>query len=1343
MKNSCKIIYLLICAALIFQTVSTAQPLQDDAALLACSPFSTNEGGLNVINRSLNLPDRGADGSTIVWSSSDENHITNAGRVIRPRWYEENAQVTMTATINNNGQISTETFDFIVLKDEKWADPSAIPGSEFMTDNEFFGVWDGTTWTVRGKLDYEYPGLETVGDAVKAGDIPLAKERLLSYFANCTPKTNISLANRNTNWAKAFVDDFYSLHTADYYQGEISVGNQWEEYEAAIRTDNISRGGTSSFGVRAWYNEASYAEIKRHNDPNMAFRPRIELTVNGEPRVYYAVDSIGIRAGAFKDTNYNNEETVTVQTFGDFLGDDTRHGVIKFAFPDLDAKDIITTAKLVLYAKAFPSFSGPKRLIIVGKEVNTWNSATAKWRDFPGSVYSYNGLPDGNSWTKPDGADNEFLWQSSRFKPAVYAVVEYLVTDDDTYMYKFLRILNNYLIQTQNYKTVGRYGQVNPNGLRGSFVRTLDAALKNQNIIGLIDVIAKYEHTTPEFFTAILKNIWDTNNYLTYYHSNAGNWRQFEFQSLLYSTNKIPEFYDAHKSTAADGPEYGIIRCLLNPRCESCVWPFANWNKLAKDELESLLFLNTLDDGSYIEDTCGYSHNAFTNFTNYKYDLQADGDSVSPEYDALLHLAAYYNILLFTPNGYSLQYGDDQLVERGTTAYERVASWYNDAELDFINTYGKSGSKPEWTSRHWPKSTVTAMRADWTTDSPYLFTNVRGQGVHGHADDNAVIVYAYGRTLLNDAGIMSYTSSDPLRVWGSSTVAHNTVVVNDTSQANNTAPAAGLTALGVAHDWATNSSFDYLGQSTMQNKGFEHRRSILFVKDPGFWIVSDLLVPEKDDGSSNNYKQVWHMPPESNLEVSQENRTIYSNYPAGANMIVASADGSDEALKTAMGYYDKNYMQIQEAPYAYFEKEGAGTVTFDTVLMPSNNDTTAAVTAEKITAAGNATAVKINYTLKGESNTGYYYMSYDNNPGIFGKYSTDGRLAFVRENAGGNIAYLLIRNGTYIKNELTGEYLLQSETLLDEYVVEHIPETIEWKISRLYKGTYGQIGTVKMIASQSSSVWGQSVDPYAKFFSNDVKAAIVPYMQSGKSMLSLQLSGTWQQYPNEVAWLRWTEPTGRPQLVFTFKDNTVRKIPASVSAHVRGGSYSDTFVNTNGGNFAVNGLPPNNNNARIGYVKFDLSSVMNDLERISTVQVEITPYRSDGVSTRPAEQALAGDFDIGIYMIGNNDWDPETITMNTRPRETELAKLQPGDNHFMVTVKNNYNEQKTHTLIFAVYNSSGVLQHCACEDVVLGSGEEKTIHKFFTLPDGEYSLKAYAWDGFGNNTPLGGVLHVK
>ena len=980
---------------------SSEEALKADADAINYDTIACYDNGSKEIVRNLNLNDTGIYGSKISWSSSDTKRITNSGRLIRPRWYEENAPVTMTATITNGENTITKDFDFMVVKDEEWKDP------QYMSDEEFFGVWDGSKWTTPGKMNYEYKGLEVVGEAVKEGNIPLAKELLLNYYRTRPIKTSTSGTNRNPLWANALTDDFYHMNQGIIFQGEFVAKNDWEMCESKLRTDNINVGAFSCFGVRAWYNESSYCEIKRHNDPDISVRPRLEVTVNGAVRTYYAVDSYIVRAGKYADVNFNDVDVLKVQTYGDFLEDDTIHSVLKFDFSDLKSTDNVSAVKMVLCAKASPAYAGMKKMIVVLENTVEQTGAEATWSSTLGQVYNYNGLPDKMDWlTDPVGADTQYWHQNSRFYGYPDAIIpEYLATGDDTYIYKMLNNINDFIKDTGNYRlsTNTVVSKPDPNGIRGGYPNSLSALSKNNQWLKMIDIVARYERLTPELFTAMMKSIWDSATFLTTYPTPSGNWRQYEFNSLLNTSLRVPEFYDALAGT--------------------------NWRKLGQDEMESMLFMNNMSDGTYIEPTSLYSVDMFNTSANY---TATQGVTITDAFRIRLHRAAYYNGLLYTPDGNSLHYGDGSSGPRAPANFVNVARYHGDKELEYATTGGEGGEEPTWTSTHWSMGMTTVMRANWTKNSPYLFTNVRGGGQHAHSDYNGVIVYAYGRTLLNDAGSFSYGIND-YRIWGTSTIGHNSVVINDTTQERG-GVSVGYNPTGTIYDWTANSAFDYLSQSTPQTKGFNHRRTITFVK-PTMWIVSDLMIPNMAS-NTNNYKQVWHMLPDSALSIDDESDTIRSNYMSGGNIIIANADGDNAKLTKAMGWYDMGYQQVTDSPYAYFEKTGKGNVTFDTVLIPTNNDPDATATAKKLETTENATALEIDFTLKDEKNTGYYYMSYDNKPGVFGKYSTDGQTAFVQENASGKIVYAMIKDGTYIKEESTGEYLIQSDIKLREFAVD-------------------------------------------------------------------------------------------------------------------------------------------------------------------------------------------------------------------------------------------------------------------------------------------------------------------
>ncbi|MBE7051759.1 MAG: hypothetical protein E7395_04230 [Ruminococcaceae bacterium] len=1001
--------------------------VQAEADRITYDVVARDENGSKQIKRSLNFISKGVYGSDISWSTSDPVHITSSGRVVCPRYNEENAVVTVTATIKRGGAVATKDFEFTVIADAPFKDP------EHMPDEEFFGVWDGSKWTTEPKFNYDFKDssgkkvLTDLCNIVKeigtSGDYTAAKAELLNYFQNVRSSySTVSVSSRNTGWANLIVDDFYHQQRSSYYQGSGYLSPEWGDVKIPVSREDLTAGVNVAYSVQAWYNESSYATFGRHNDPVASHRPRLELTVNGEVKTFEAQDTIEIRGGEYHGTNFGDEEYLTVQTFGDFQGNDTRHAKVRFNLTGLRETDVVTKAVLVLYGRAEPHFAGDKRIAVLKEPDSTWTSDIAKWDDFVGYIYSMNGLPDDikPTWEFIDGADTEYIGQVCRFYAFPAIGLEYRLTGNDYYAYKAQRIIENFISKTgaylndhrnYDYANEGRGDNDGVLDLRGGFPRTLDAALRMQNWNQCINDIVKSPYATPDFITAMLKSQWDTYTYLTHYNTDSGNWRQFEHQSMLDGSIRVPEFaHSKDGDTAFEG---------------------MSWYDRASAVLEKMLFDSNFEDGSYVEACNGYSVDAFSGYVNYKADLLATGNDVSEEYDKLLHSMAYYQAALYTNDGQSLSYGDAGESTRPTSSFNKVIDWYDDDVLRYIISYGAKGTKPTWTSQTFPSSLVTVMRADWSKTSPYLFTNVRGGGQHGHTDYNGIILSAYNRILLTDAGKFTYDSTDPYRVYAMSTRAHNTVMINDASQRKITAADGEKfeNANGAVLDFTTNSSFDFLRQSSTSYAGFDHIRNITFIK-PDIWIVSDRINPT-DTKKQNNYKQLWHMLPGAGLEISEDNRTVRSNFETGANIIIAGADES-AATKETMGYYDRGYQVVEPAPYGYFEKRNAaGTTTFDTVIAVNNEDPTASLTSEKLITNGDATAVKFNITKNGEKFVGYYRMSYDGSVGEFGNYKTDAQLSFVMENIKGEVVSVLIKDGSYVKTT-DGAVVLESDKKVAE-----------------------------------------------------------------------------------------------------------------------------------------------------------------------------------------------------------------------------------------------------------------------------------------------------------------------
>ncbi len=1027
------------------------------------APFEDlSDGG---VKRSLSLPTEGIYGCSITWVSDNTNYIDNVGRVTRPRYDGEDVTVTLTATISRGNVTETAEIPVQVLKDKGFTDP------QHMTDAEFFGEWNGTAWTTEGKLDYDsYEGLSGVEAAVKANDYALAKEELLTYFRGERDVSAFERPSRNAGWANMVTDDFQHLQTTAYYRGSMWVGNEWNSYSTSLKTGDLTSGSTISFSVRAWYNEDSYAEFAKHTAAE-GKKPVLELTIDGTTHKFAAIDSVTVRAGNYKEVNYSGDEYLKAANYGDFTGDGLWETYLKFNVSSVTGENV-SSARLVLYGHS--STGQDKRLIVLYHNDNTWSSDTLKWGDITQLIYSYNGLGDrGESdsglpdsvqfpmerWTTFIEANNSY-GQISRFNSFPVIAYEYLMTQDEKYAYKAMKIMQDFISTTGGFKSNGTsnksrgvfkaswdHADVDGELKRGAYDTTLTSAIRAINWLNAMKAFMSSKYMTADFLTAALKSIWDTADYLTVYNSGKGNWMNSEMQGLQAVADNVPEFTGS-----------------------------GDWVTYANQFLAVQLFNNTFSDGSYIESTDAYGHGSLKTYITIKSDLEQKGYDVNeickayyadPEiggvntfgdvigdetFDERLKKLALYQILMYAPNGRKIQYGDSGYGDRTAGTWDDVYKWFSQEnppiysdELKYLATYGKYGTKPSWTSKTFTDSGITTLRGGWSENSPYLFTNVRGGGAHGHRDYNSITMIGYGNTLIADSGYFEYDTTDDYRQYGVSTEAHSTVMINNTNQTSNynskitdmNSATNARPSTGTIHSFVTNGDFDYLQQSTPNNYNFgNHMRTITYLKSDLF-IVSDRMVPDASSGT-NNYKQLWHMYPEAYPgetdaekeafvagQVDGTSRKIYSSHKSGGNVIIASADTE---TKWAPAWCAKLYAKVEYAPYFYYEVNAAGTTCLNTVIMAKGQGKDDDVSVETLYKDENTSALKLNMVQDSANYTGYYLLSYDGSGGSFGPYETDAEMAYVQLNEDGSLYNVMLKGGTYIK-VTGGDYIFKADSL--------------------------------------------------------------------------------------------------------------------------------------------------------------------------------------------------------------------------------------------------------------------------------------------------------------------------
>ncbi|MBR3932923.1 MAG: S-layer homology domain-containing protein [Clostridia bacterium] len=1006
-----------------------------------------NDTDFSSVTTSLNLPDKGPYGSTYLWKSSKPSVITESGRVIRPRWDGEAQTVTMTAVIVYGTAVRTKDFTFTVIPDEVLTDP------KHMSDEDFFGVWDGSRWTTQGKFNYSYsPDLKKVEAAAKAGNYTLAKEELLTYMKNRPASFIANSPKRNSIYTEAFImSGIRDSENHNHYASITNIASHDYKEHVLSLTNSIVKGAVTNYKLSARYNEKSTAYVLSSEYPNPDMRPRAEVTVNGVRRTYVACGDTTIRGGKYEYTNLSHQEEMMISNFGSFQGEGLSDLLLQFDFSDIQQTDDVTEAYLYIHAKVNEEFADGKELVIC-REGTDWNASTVTMRSINEYTFNYNGIPGKDTWRQPYNAESEYVLQSPRFRNHCNAAAEYAYTGDEKYAYTVIWDLMDFIIDTQGrfvYKEEVAAGRVPssldwevlPNVERyGAYPRALDMGLKLESIVDMFDILKNSRYMTPDACTAILKNLWHGANELEIFLTDPVN-------EGLGANQKILEA-ECYSTAAAFMPEFMASDDLI---------------KSSIDVMENLLEASFFSDGSYIEGSDGYTSMALDQFIQFWKKILVIGYDYSNEAKDLLSKATTYVANLGSNGGVSLAWGDNgkshtRISMKGQDYYEIT----RDETINFINTYGRKGVMPKWTSQLYQGNMLAVMRSDWTDDGTYLFVPSSSFQTHGHADANSIILNAYKKALLIDPGYFNYDNS-PERAYAKSTLGHNTVEIDNTSQHMVSGMGTSiLKPLSKKNSWVSNSNYDFYSVTNYSNKAqavddknkcVEHTRTITFLK-PNIIIVSDLMSPDMEDSAEaakpHSYKQLWHMSALAALDSNEDDRQFFSNFESGAQIKIASAD-TDATMVEADGIDTEAWGVASTARYGYYSKENiVGKETFDTVLLPYKNQ--GDVKAEHISLGSDvknhdATAMKITVTLDNEVNYIYYMLDYDHVTGdvhTFGNYKTDAQLALVRTSEDGKVLETIIYNGSYINTKENAKILSAGAN------AESLSVTVEGESAEIY-----------------------------------------------------------------------------------------------------------------------------------------------------------------------------------------------------------------------------------------------------------------------------------------------------
>ena len=276
---------------------------------------------------------------------------------------------------------------------------------------------------------------------------------------------------------------------------------------------------------------------------------------------------------------------------------------------------------------------------------------------------------------------------------------------------------------------------------------------------------------------------------------------------------------------------------------------------------------------------------------------------------------------------------------------------------------------PPFTSVAFPYSGYYAQRLNWRWDSPYLFMQGcrRGRG-HSTMGHNAIQVIAYGRPLLVSAGPPVYAPEqlpESMRpdfqainelLGEHSSWKANTVLVDGHSQ-NRDAPMPQTAPPGpIAMRWHASPRLDFMEGYYDQGypkPGVSHRRQVIFVRNPGFWIVTDIMV--NTDQMEHQFTQVWNFPgnqqqtrtlaygfKNEQVVLDAARHAVHTEDPAGPNLWMSHCGGG--ALDYVKHYGEKNpylgwfspgFGNLMPAPQVLVNWHSAASSVLVTVIWPT------------------------------------------------------------------------------------------------------------------------------------------------------------------------------------------------------------------------------------------------------------------------------------------------------------------------------------------------------------------------------------------------------------------------
>ncbi len=444
---------------------------------------------------------------------------------------------------------------------------------------------------------------------------------------------------------------------------------------------------------------------------------------------------------------------------------------------------------------------------------------------------------------------------------------------------------------------------------------------------------------TDDDLILFLKSVWDQTDHLRHHHSETSNWLTFEMAGLYTSGVVYPEFKDA--------PE---------------------WRRVATETAVADLERGWLPDGMTIELSPAYGRYFSNYFVIYDLaehvgrlgefnirDLHAKTESI---FEVYLKIMAPDRLAPATNNNRPAP-----VIEILDSGLERFP---DREDIRWAVSDGEHGTPPDDTSLVLPYAGFAAMRSGWERGAHMLYFDFGPVGYrHAHQDGLNIMLWAYGRQVLFDPGLVGYEYDDPFVNYAVDTFSHNTVLVDNRPQRRawydnphpRRMPYRELEDFRwettLAHDFAAGVYDEAYGMPGVSNaypysdgsnfgEGWEyptvHYRRVYYHK-PDVFLVADTLVAKDND--AHDYDLRWHLDStklvagqdglgQATADDGKPNLEVVPLLTDNLEVTATSAQEDPEILGWRVARSDSP----QPATTVQHRRNGPGTVQFLTLLLP-------------------------------------------------------------------------------------------------------------------------------------------------------------------------------------------------------------------------------------------------------------------------------------------------------------------------------------------------------------------------------------------------------------------------